>query len=149
VSERRERRFEAETLIGREREFARLYTHGSRPRREPRMVAYWAIRRRKTTLTNAFVSTCQMEGAAIARAQAYEAERELPFAVLASWSSSSHCSERLEAPTRALSELTRVSPEIFTAFPGVPSRRSGRRSHSLTACRQFSEGVEAATEEIL
>jgi len=37
----------------------------------------------KTPLTNAFVSTCQMRARQIARAQAYDAERELPFAVLA------------------------------------------------------------------
>ncbi len=85
VSERHERRFEAETLIGREREFARLYDAWLAVRRhEPRIVALLGDPGvGKTTLTNAFVSTCQMEGAAIARAQAYEAERELPFAVFA------------------------------------------------------------------
>src|SRR3989442_809437 len=85
VSERHERRFEAEPLIGREREFARLYDAWLRERRrEPHIVALLGDPGMgKTTLTNAFVSTCQMEGAAIARAQAYDAERELPFAVLA------------------------------------------------------------------
>ena len=85
VSERRERRFEAETLIGREREFASLYDAWLRVRRrEPQIVVLLGDPGvGKTTLTNAFVSTCQMEGASIARAQAYEAERELPFGVLA------------------------------------------------------------------
>src|SRR5204863_217904 len=64
VSERHERRFEAEPLIGREREFARLYDAwlGVR-RREPHIVALLGDPGvGKTTLTNAFVSTCQMEG---------------------------------------------------------------------------------------
>src|SRR5256712_13803325 len=85
VSERHEGRFGAEPLIGREREFARLYDAWLGVRRhEPHIVALLGDPGvGKTTLTNAFVSTCQMEGAAIARAQAYDAERELPFAVLA------------------------------------------------------------------
>src|SRR5207248_1248913 len=85
VPERRERRFEAKTPIGREREFSRLYDAWLEVRRRtPRIVVLVGDPGvGKTTLTNAFVSTCQMEGAAIARAQAYDAERELPFAVLA------------------------------------------------------------------
>ncbi|PYO96126.1 MAG: hypothetical protein DMD61_14565, partial [Gemmatimonadetes bacterium] len=73
VSERRERRFEAETLIGRENEFARLYDAWLEVRRrEPRIIVVLGDPGvGKTTLVNAFVSTCQMEGAAIARAQAY------------------------------------------------------------------------------
>src|SRR5437879_2331538 len=83
--ERQERRFESETLIGRERDFARLYDAWLEVRRRtPRiMVVTGDPGVGKTTLTNAFVSTCQMEGAVVARAQAYDAERELPFAILA------------------------------------------------------------------
>src|SRR5205807_336965 len=71
--------------IGREREFSRLYDAWLEVRRRtPRIIVMVGDPGvGKTTLTNAFVSTCQMEGAAIARAQAYDAERELPFAVLA------------------------------------------------------------------
>jgi DNA-binding SARP family transcriptional activator len=81
VSERQERRFEAETLIGRENEFACLYDAWLEVRRrDPRIVVVLGDPGvGKTTLVNAFASTCQMEGAAIARAQAYEAERELPL----------------------------------------------------------------------
>src|SRR6266581_5294403 len=85
VSERQERRFEAETLIGREQPFAKLYDAWLEVRRRvPRIVVLTGDPGiGKTTLTNAFVSTCQMEGAVVARAQAYDAERELPFAILA------------------------------------------------------------------
>ena len=77
VAERQERRFEAETLIGRENEFARLYDAWLEVRRrEPRIIVVLGDPGvGKTTLVNAFVSTCQMEGAAIARAQAYEGAR--------------------------------------------------------------------------
>src|SRR5207247_9664060 len=83
--EPRERRFEAETLIGREREFSALYDAWLEARRRtPRIIVLTGDPGvGKTTLTNAFLSTCQMEGAVVARAQAYDAERELPFAVLA------------------------------------------------------------------
>src|SRR5207247_2173645 len=85
VAERQEKRFEAEPLIGREAEFATLYDAWLEVRgRTPRIVVVTGEPGvGKTTLTNAFVSTCQMEGAVVARAQAYAAERELPFAVLA------------------------------------------------------------------
>jgi len=151
VSERRERRFEAETLIGREREFARLYDAWlAVRRREPRMVALLGDPGvGKTTLTNAFVSTCQMEGAAIARAQAYEAERELPFAVLAELVKQLTLQRAIGgADPDALSELTRVSPEIFTAFPGVPKPAEwAAEVIPLRLADSFLKAVEAATEE--
>src|SRR5437879_12478871 len=75
----------------------------------------------KTTLTNAFVSTCQMEGAVVARAQAYDAERELPFAILAELIKQLTLQRTIGgADPEALSELSRVSPEIVNVFPGVP-----------------------------
>ncbi len=72
VPERQERRFEAETLIGREAEFAHLYDSWLEVRRRvPRIfVLIGDPGVGKTTLANAFVSTCQMEGAVVARAQA-------------------------------------------------------------------------------
>src|SRR5207245_8146142 len=112
-----------ETLIGREREFSRLYDAWLEVRRRaPRIVVLVGDPGvGKTTLTNAFVSTCQMEGAAIARAQAYDAERELPFAVLAELIKQLTLQRAIgAADPEALSELSRVSPEIFNVFPGVP-----------------------------
>ena len=151
VSERRERRFEAETVIGREREFARLYDAWlAVRRREPRMVALLGDPGvGKTTLTNAFVSTCQMEGAAIARAQAYEAERELPFAVLAELVKQLTLQRAIGgADPEALSELTRVSPEIRTAFPGVPKPAEwAAEVIPLRLADSFLKAVAAATEE--
>src|SRR5258705_7493965 len=151
VSERHERRFEAETLIGREREFARLYDAWLAVRRhEPRIVTLLGDPGvGKTTLTNAFVSTCQMEGAAIARAQAYEAERELPFAVLAELIKQLTLQRAIGgADPEALSELTRVSPEIFTAFPGVPRPVEwAAEVIPLRLADSFLKAVEAATED--
>jgi tetratricopeptide (TPR) repeat protein len=151
VSERCERRFEAETLIGREREFSRLYDAWLEVRRRlPRIaVLVGDPGVGKTTLTNAFVSTCQMEGAAIARAQAYDAERELPFAVLAELIKQLTVQRAIGgADPEALSELTRVSPEIFSAFPGVPKPVEwSAEVIPLRLADAFLKAVEAATEE--
>src|SRR5207253_1411219 len=151
VSERHERRFEAEPLIGREGEFARLYDAwlGVR-RREPHIVALLGHPGvGKTTLTNAFVSTCQMEGAAIARAQAYDAERELPFAVLAELVKQLTLQRAIGgADPEALSELTRVAPEVFTMFPGVPKPVEwAAEVIPLRLADGFLKAVQAATEE--
>src|SRR5207247_1459620 len=80
-----QRRFEPEMLIGREREFSVLRDAWLEVRqRQPRvMVITGDPGLGKTTLTNTFAASCQMEGAVVARAQAYDAERDLPFAVLA------------------------------------------------------------------
>src|SRR2546430_12424163 len=85
VSERRERRFEAETLIGREREFSRLYDAWLEVRRRtPRIVVLGGDPGvGKTTLYNAFVSTCLMVGAAIHSDQASAADSGLHVAWLA------------------------------------------------------------------
>lgn len=151
VAERHERRFEAETLIGREREFARLYDVWLEVRRrEPRiMVVLGDPGVGKTTLVNAFVSTCQMEGAAIARAQAYDAERELPFGVLAELIKQLTLQRAIGgADPEALSELTRVSPEIFTVFPGVPKPVEwSPEVVPLRLADAFLKAVEAAAEE--
>src|SRR5260370_14971511 len=75
----------------------------------------------KRTLTNAFVSTCEMDGAAIARAQAYDAERELPFAVLGELVRQLTLQRAIGgAAPEVLSELARVTPHIAAAFPGSP-----------------------------
>src|SRR3989475_2145940 len=117
------RRFEGEFLIGREREFSGLYDAWVDVRgRAPRVVVVTGDPGMgKTTLANAFASTCQMEGAVIARAQAYDAERELPFAVLAELVRQLTTQRAIgAADPEALSELSRVNPEILQAFPGVP-----------------------------
>ncbi len=151
VSERQERRFESETLIGREREFARLYDAWLEVRRrEPRIVVVLGDPGvGKTTLTNAFVSTCQMEGAAIARAQAYDAERELPLVVLAELVKQLTLQRAIGgADPEALSELTRVSPEIFTVFPGVPKPVDwSAEVIPLRLADAFLKAAEAAAEE--
>ncbi len=149
--ERQERRFESETLIGRERDFARLYDAWLEVRRRtPRiMVVTGDPGVGKTTLTNAFVSTCQMEGAVVARAQAYDAERELPFAILAELIKQLTLQRAIGgADPEALSELSRVSPEIFNVFPGVPKPVEwSAEVVPLRLADSFLKAVEAATDE--
>src|SRR5947207_7710254 len=151
VSERQERRFEAETLIGREQPFAKLYDAWLEVRRRvPRIVVLTGDPGiGKTTLTNGFASTCQMEGAVVARAQAYDAERELPFAILAELVKQLTLQRAIgAAEPEALSELSRVSPELFNVFPGVPKPVEwSAEVIPLRLAGAFLKAVEAATDE--
>ena len=124
IPPREERRFEPEAIIGREREFSALYDAWLDVRdRKPRvMVVLGDPGIGKTTLTNSFVSSCQMVGAVIARAQAYDAERELPYAVLAELVRQLTLQRAIgAAEPEALAELSRLTPDILAVFPGVPS----------------------------
>ncbi len=121
--ERADRRFEPETLIGREREFSVLFDAWLEARGKPPRILVGPSDPGvgKTTLVNAFAATCQMEGAVVARAQAYDAERELPFAVLGELVKQLATQRAIgSADPEALSELTRISSEILKSFPGVP-----------------------------
>src|SRR2546426_6841340 len=149
--EPRERRFEAETLIGREREFSALYDAWLEARRRtPQIIVLTGDPGiGKTTLTNAFLSTCQMEGAVVIRAQAYDAERELPFAVLAELVKQLALQRAIGgADPEALAELSRLSPEIPRAFPGVPKPPDWSADvMPLRFADAFLKMVEAAAEE--
>jgi len=119
---REERRLEPELLIGREKEFSALYDAWLAIRkREPRVVVVTGDPGiGKTTLVNAFASSCQMEGAVVSRTQAFDAERDLPFAVLAELVRQLVLEKAVQsADPDALSELTRITPEIFAEYPGV------------------------------
>src|SRR3989442_11436617 len=145
------RRFEGEFLIGREREFSGLYdAWGDVRGRAPRVVVVTGDPGMgETSLANAFASTCQMEGAVIARAQAYDAERELPFAILAELVRQLTTQRAIgAAEPEALSELSRVSPEILQVFPGVPKPVDW--SPEITPLRladAFLKTVTAAADE--
>ena len=148
---RPEKPFRAEHLVGREAEFAVLYDAWlAVRRRDPRIVVITGDPGiGKTTLTNAFAATCQMEGAVVARAQAYEAERELPFGVLAELVRQLTVQRAIgPADPEALSELGRVAPEIFAAFPGVPRPAEwAAEAVPLRLANAFWRTAEAAAEE--
>src|SRR6185503_19303277 len=151
ITEVAPRRFEPETLIGREREFSVLYDAWIESRRKtPRIVVVTSDPGvGKTTLANAFVSSCQMDGAVVARAQAYDAERELPFAVLGELVKQLASQRAIGgADPEALSELTRITTEIVRVFPGVP--KPVEWSPEITPLRladAFLKTVTAAAED--
>ncbi|HXF95709.1 MAG TPA: AAA family ATPase [Gemmatimonadales bacterium] len=149
--ERAERRFEPETLIGREREFSVLYDAwlAARQRKPGIVVLTGDPGLGKTTLANAFASTCQLEGAVIARAQAYDAERELPFAVLSELVRQLAIQRAIGcADPEALSELTRLTPEVAAQFPGVPKPLEwAAEIVPLRLADAFVKTVAAAAEE--
>src|SRR5205807_10073419 len=103
----------------------------------------------KTTLTHAFIWTCKMEGAVVARAQAYDAEREQPFAILAELIKQLTLQRTIGGTDpEALSELARVSSEIFNVFPGVPKPVEwSAEVVPLRLADSFLKAVEAATDE--
>lgn len=122
-SGRRERRMEAERLVGRTREFSQLYDTWLDARKgSPRVVVIMGDPGiGKTTLTNTFLSSCQLEGAIVARVQAYDAERELPFAVLSELVRQLALQRTIGASDpEALAELSRICPDVGVSFPGVP-----------------------------
>ena len=145
------RRFEPEMLIGREREFGALYDAWlDVRRRNPRiMVVLGDPGIGKTTLCNSFAASCQMEGAVVARVQAYDAERELPFAVVSELIRQLVTQRALAgADPEALSELSRIAPEILEAYPGVPKAApSTPEVTSLRLSDAFLKAVTAASEE--
>lgn len=151
VPPRQERRFEAETIIGRQDEFSTLYDAWLEVRqRRPRvMVLLGEPGIGKTTLTNAFISSCQMEGGIIARTQAYDAERELPYTVLAELVRQLTLQRAIgAAEPDALAELSRLTPEVRSVFPGVP--RPDEWPPEVVPLRfadAFFKAVTAATDD--
>ncbi len=146
-----QRRFEPEMLIGREREFSVLRDAWLEVRqRQPRvMVITGDPGLGKTTLTNTFAASCQMEGAVVARAQAYDAERDLPFAVLAELVKQLVQQRAIGgADPEALGELTRICSEVAQIYPGVPKPLDwSPEVVPLRLADAFLKTVTAAAEE--
>src|SRR3989475_83651 len=146
-----QRRFEPEMLIGREREFSVLRDAWLEVRqRQPRvMVIPGDPGLGKTTLTNTFAASCQMEGAVVARAQAYDAERDLPFAVLAELVKQLVQQRAIGgADPEALGEMTRICAEVAQAYPGVPKPVEwAPEVVPLRLADAFLKTVSAAAEE--
>jgi DNA-binding SARP family transcriptional activator len=148
---RPEKPFRAEHLVGREREFSILYDAFLAMRgRAPRIVVLTGDPGvGKTTLTNALAATCQMEGAVVARTQAYDAERELPFGVLAELVRQLATQRAIGgADPESLAELSRICGEVRQAFPGVPPPPEwSAEIVPLRLAVAFWRVVEAAAED--
>src|SRR5437762_313670 len=146
-----QRRFEPEMLIGREREFSVLRDAWLEVRqRQPRVVVITGDPGLgKTTLTNTFAASCQMEGAVVARAQAYDAERDLPFAVLAELVKQLVLQRAVGgADPEALGELTRICADVKQAYAGVPTPVEwAPEVVPLRLADAFLKTVTAAAEE--
>jgi DNA-binding SARP family transcriptional activator/tetratricopeptide (TPR) repeat protein len=93
----------------------------------------------KSTLLERLTTAAGLEGAATARVQCYEPERDIPYAAL-----SGLVHGMLERPGASgtppewLAELARAMPEVRQRFPTVPQ---APESHGETARLRLAEGV--------
>ena len=75
----------------------------------------------KTTLVERFTTAAELEGAAVARVQAYDLDRNIPFATLGGLGLSLlDIPGASTAPPEALAEVARAVPEIRRRFPNLP-----------------------------
>ncbi|HUG27323.1 MAG TPA: AAA family ATPase, partial [Gemmatimonadales bacterium] len=103
----------------------------------------------KSTLVERFAVTASLEGAIVARAQCYELERAIPFAAIASLTTSLLDKPGVSSTNPAsLAEVARVIPKLRERFPGLPLPMD---TQGETARLHFAEGImamlEAAMEE--
>ena len=93
----------------------------------------------KTTLVSRLTTAAALEGAAVARVQCYDLEREIPYATLGAL-----VHTLLDRPGAAatapesLSDLARIVPDVRLRFPSVPS---AEHSQGETARIRLTEAV--------
>ena len=103
----------------------------------------------KTTLVERFTTAVGLEGAAVARVQAYDLDRNIPFATLRGLGLSVlDMPGASAAPPEALAELARVLPEVRRRFSSLPAPGQGQgETARIRLTEAFQQLLIAVAEE--
>ena len=94
----------------------------------------------KTTLVERFTTAVGLEGASVARVQAYDLDRNIPFATLRGLGLSVLDMPGASAtPPEALAEVARAIPEVRRRFPSLPAPGQGQ---GKTARIRLTEAIQ-------
>jgi tetratricopeptide (TPR) repeat protein len=103
----------------------------------------------KTTLVERFTTAAGLQGASVARVQAYDLERSIPFATLGGLILG--LLERPGAsatPPEALAELARTAPEVRRRFPTLPTPADTQgETARIRLMESFHQLLRATAEE--
>ena len=103
----------------------------------------------KTTLVERFATAVALEGAAVARVQAYDLDRNIPFATLGGLGLSLlDIPGASTSPPEALAEVARAVPEVRRRFPNLPSPgQSQGETARIRLTEAFQQLLLAIAEE--
>jgi DNA-binding SARP family transcriptional activator/tetratricopeptide (TPR) repeat protein len=138
-------------FVGRAEEYLRLYEawEGLKQGKAIHSVVLGDSGVGKTTLVERLTIALGLEGAAVARVQAYDLERNIPFATLGSLILGLLNMPGVSAtPPEALAELARTVPDIRRRFPTLPaSAPSNGETARIRLTESFLQLLHAVAEE--